>query len=177
MDITDDDLPTISLSSNAPSIAEGDELTFTLTRGNNTTGELVVGVSVEDPGGFLNGNYPSEAVEAPTSVTFAPGDVSKVITLTPPDDWRDIPDSSITFTVMDEPEFEILGDSALTVQVADNDTAPQVQISFTDQTRSGGHKKSKRGRRCSSRSRAWETRRIRWKSRLNSASLAVSLPA
>ena len=85
------------------------------------------------PGDFSDGNYASEAVEAPSSVTFAPGDVTKVITLTPPDDWRDIPDSSITFTVMEEAEFEILGDSALTVQVADNDTAPQVQISFTDQ--------------------------------------------
>ena len=131
--ITDDDLPAISLTSNAASITEGDELTFTLTRSNNTTGELTVGVTVEDPGGFLQGNYLSEAVEVPSSVAFAPGDVSKVITLTPPDDYRDIPDSTITFTVTEGPDFEVLGDKALTVQVADNDTAPQVQISFTDE--------------------------------------------
>ena len=131
--ITDDDLPAISLTSNAASITEGDELTFTLTRSNNTTGELTVGVTVEDPGGFLQGNYLSEAVEVPSSVAFAPGDVSKVITVTPPDDYRDIPDSTITFTITEGPDFEVLGDKALTVQVADNDTAPQVQISFTDE--------------------------------------------
>ena len=133
VNITDDDLPAISLTSNAASITEGDELTFTLTRSNNTTGELTVGVTVEDPGGFLQGNYLSEAVEVPSSVAFAPGDVSKVITLTPPDDYRDITDSTITFTITEGPDFEILGDKALTVQVADNDIAPQVQISFTDE--------------------------------------------
>ncbi len=133
VNITDDDLPAISLTSNETSITEGEELTFTLTRSNNTTGDLTVGVAVEDPGGFLQGNYPSEAVEVPSSVTFAPGDVSKVITLTPPDDYRDIPDSTITFTVTEGPDFEVLGDKALTVQVEDNDTAPQVQISFTDE--------------------------------------------
>ncbi len=131
--ITDDDLPAISLTSNAASITEGDELTFTLTRSNNTTGDLTVGVAVDDPGGFLQGNYLSEALEVPSSVAFAPGDVSKVITLTPPDDYRDIPDSTITFTVTEGPNFEVLGDSALTVEVADNDTAPQVRISFTDE--------------------------------------------
>ncbi|MCY4530593.1 MAG: hypothetical protein OXD46_16395, partial [Chloroflexi bacterium] len=132
VNITDDDLPAISLTSNAASITEGDELTFTLTRSNNTTGDLTVGVTVEDPGGFLQGNYLSEAVEVPSSVTFEPGDVSKVITLTPPDDYRDIPDSTITFTITEGPDFEVLGDNPLTVPVADNDTAPQVQISFAD---------------------------------------------
>ena len=133
VNITDDDLPAISLTSNETSITEGDELTFTLTRSNNTTGDLTVGVAVDDPGGFLQGNYLSEAVEVPSSVAFAPGDVSKVISLTPPDDYRDIPDSTITFTVTEGPDFEVLGDKALTVQVADNDTAPQVRISFTDE--------------------------------------------
>ena len=133
VNITDDDLPAISLTSNAASITEGDELTFTLTRSNNTSEELTVGVAVDDPGGFLQGNYLSEAVEVPSSVAFAPGDISKVITLTPPDDYRDIPDSTITFMVTEGPDFEVLGDSALTVEVADNDTAPQVQISFTDE--------------------------------------------
>ena len=128
--IVDDDQPTVSLSVNSTSVTEGDPVTFTLTRGVNTTGELAVGVAVDDPGGFLQGNVAWEAVEVPSSVVFAPGDTVKEIDLTPPDDWRDIPDSTLTFTVTQEPEFAMAGPASLTVQVADNDVAPQVQISF-----------------------------------------------
>ena len=128
--IVDDDQPTVSLSVNSTSVTEGDPVTFTLTRGVNTTGELIVGVAVDDPGGFLQGNVAWEAVEVPSSVVFAPGETVKEIDLTPPDDWRDIPDNSLTFTVTQEPEFEMVGPASLTVQVADDDVAPQVQISF-----------------------------------------------
>ena len=128
--IVDDDQPTVSLSVNSTSVTEGDPVTFTLTRGANTTGELIVGVAVDDPGGFLQGNVAWEAVEVPSSVVFAPGETVKEINLTPPDDWRDIPDSSLTFTVTQEPEFAMVGPASLTVQVADDDVAPQVQISF-----------------------------------------------
>ena len=128
--IVDDDQPTVSLSVNSTSVTEGDPVTFTLTRGANTTGELIVGVAVDDPGGFLQGNVAWEAVEVPSSVVFAPGETVKEINLTPPDDWRDIPNSTLTFTVTQEPEFEMVGPASLTVQVADDDVAPQVQISF-----------------------------------------------
>ena len=128
--ILDDDRSTITLSVDDTSITEGDTATFTLTRGNNTAHELIVGVSVDDPGGFLEGNYASDAVAVPSSIMFAPGEVTKEIRITPPDDWRDIPDNAITFTVAAEPDYDIVGSSSLTVQVADNDVAPQVSISF-----------------------------------------------
>ena len=128
--ILDDDRPTIALSVDDTSITEGDTATFTLTRGNNTMDELIVGVSVDDPGGFLEGNYASEAVEVPSSVMFAPGEATREIQITPPDDWRDILDNAITFAVADEPHYDIVGSSSLTVQVADNDVAPQVSIAF-----------------------------------------------
>ena len=128
--ILDDDRPTITLSVDDTSITEGDTATFTLTRGNNTADELIVGVSVDDPGGFLEGNYASDAVEMPSSVVFAPGEATKQITITPPDDWRDILDNAITFTVAAEPHYDIVGSASLTVQVADNDVAPQVSIAF-----------------------------------------------
>ena len=128
--ILDDDRPTITLSVDDTSITEGDTATFTLTRGNNTADQLLVGVSVDDPGGFLEGNVASEAVEVPSSVTFAPGEATREITITPPDDWRDILDNAITFTVAQEPHYDIVGSNSLTVQVADNDTAPQVSIAF-----------------------------------------------
>ena len=89
-----------------------------------------MGVAVDDPGGFLQGNVDWEAVEVPSSVVFTPGETVKEINLTPPDDWRDIPDSTLTFTVTQEPEFEMVGPASLTVQVADDDVAPKVQISF-----------------------------------------------
>ncbi len=128
--ILDDDRPTIALSVDDTSITEGDTATFTLTRGHNTANELIVGVSVDDPGGFLEGNYASDAVEVPSSVVFAPGESTKEITITPPDDWRDILDNAITFTLVAEPHYDIVGSSSLTVQVGDNDVAPQVSISF-----------------------------------------------
>ena len=134
--ILDDDRPTISLAADATSITEGEPVTFTLTRVNTTVGELIVGVTVDDPDGFLEGNDASEAVEVPSSVVFAPGEVTKEVTLTPPDDYRDIPDSALTFTVAAEPGYEIVGPASLTVQVADNDVAPQVADQL--QPRGGG---------------------------------------
>ena len=128
--ITDDDQPTITLSADRTTATEGETVTFTLTRGNNTTQDLIVGVQVDDPGGFLQGNSASQAVEVPSSVSFAPGDATKEIAITPPDDWRDIPDSTLTFTLAQEPEYEIIGSDTLTVQLSDNDVAPQVGISF-----------------------------------------------
>ena len=129
--IVDDDRADISLAADKTSITEGEAVSFTLTRGNNTTEGLIVGVSVEDPGGFLQGNFPSEAVTVPSSITFAPGDVTASVTITPPDDWRDIPDSTLTFTVEPDPAYEIAtGAGEVTVDVADDDVAPQVGISF-----------------------------------------------
>ena len=69
-------------------------------------------------------------METPTSVMFSAGDTTKTIAITPPDDRRDIPDGALTLTVEESPGYEILGTNPQTVQVADNDVAPQVQISF-----------------------------------------------
>ena len=76
---------------NSTSVTEGDPVAFTLTRAANTTGELIVGVAVDDPGGFLQGNVAWEAVEVPSSVVFAPGETVKEINLTPPDDCGTYP--------------------------------------------------------------------------------------
>ena len=130
--IIDDDQPTIELTSDKKSVIEGEPVVFTLTRGNNTTGELIVGIQVDDPGNFLLGDYVGDAdgVETPTTVMFADGEATSTVTITPPDDRRDISDSSLTFTVEEAPAYEILGTNPLTVEVVDNDVAPQVQISF-----------------------------------------------
>ena len=130
--IIDDDQPTIELSSDKTSVTEGETVVFTLTRGNNTTGELIVGIQVDDPGNFLLGDYVGDAdgVETPTSVMFADGESAKTVAITPPDDRRDISDSALTFTVEDAPAYEIIGTNPQTVEVVDNDVAPQVQISF-----------------------------------------------
>ena len=130
--ILDDDQPTIELSSDETSVTEGETVNFILTRGNNTTGELIVGVEVDDPGTFLLGDYVGDAdgVETPTSVMFADGDATKTVAIALPDDRRDIANSALTFTVEEDPGYEILGTNPQTVQVVDNDVAPQVQISF-----------------------------------------------
>ena len=131
--IVGDDYPSVRLSADSTSVTEGDPVAFTLTREGGTTGELTVGVAVDDPGGFLKGNSPSEAVAVPSNVAFAPGETVREITLTPPDDWRDIPNGALTFRVIeDKRKFEIVGPVSLTVQVADNDAAPQDAISFNE---------------------------------------------
>ena len=89
-----------------------------------------MGVSVDDPGSFLLGNSPSEAVTVPSNIVFAPGDITRSFTLTPPDDWRDIPDSAITVAVTPHEQYEVITPGTISVDVADNDVAPQVKMSF-----------------------------------------------
>ena len=131
--IRDDDRATVALAASAMSITEGEPVTFTLTRTNNTAEELTVGVTLDDPGGFLEGNFPGEEVTTPSTMEFGAGDATTTLTITPPDDWRDIRDSTLTLTLDTGPEYEITGDSSVTVSVADNDVAPQVGIAFTPQ--------------------------------------------
>ena len=88
--IIDDDQPTITLTADETSITEGEAVTFTLTRAKNTAVQTIVGVRIDDPGEFLQGDYPGDpdGVETPTSVMFADGDTTKTIIITPPDDRR-----------------------------------------------------------------------------------------
>ncbi len=128
--IRDDDRATIALSSDTTSITEGETVTFTLTRTNNTAEELQVGVTLEDPGGFLEGNSRGDEVTVPSTIDFGAGDTTATLEITPPDDRRDIADSALTLTLESRREYEIPGADSITVSVADNDTAPQVSISF-----------------------------------------------
>ncbi len=130
--IRDDDRPAVTLTADTTSITEGETVTFTLAR-DNSTEAMTVGVSVEDPGGSLEGNYPSDAVSVPSSVAFAAGDAEMAVEITPPDDRRDKTDSVLTFMVQQEPHYEISGASSIDVTVVDNDTAPQVSISFSQE--------------------------------------------
>ena len=123
--ILDNDRPDITLTADKTALGEGETVTFTLTRAVNTRIETTVGVAVDDPGGFLQGNSISDRVETPSSITFAPGEVTKTLAITPPEDWRDIPDSTLTFTVADEPHYTITADASIAVPVTDNDIAPQ----------------------------------------------------
>ena len=129
--IVDDDRAAIALSSDTTGITEGETVTFTLTRTNNTAEELQVGVALDDPGGFLEGNFPGDEVTVPSAIAFGAGDATATLAVTPPDDWRDIADSALTLTLETaRPEYEISGPDSITVDVADNDTAPQVSIGF-----------------------------------------------
>ena len=107
--IRDDDRPAVTLSADATSITEGETVTFTLTR-DNPTDAMTVGVSGGGPRRVPGGQLPlRRQSQVPSSVAFAPGDSEMTVEITPPDDWRDKTDSVLTFTVQQEPHYEISG--------------------------------------------------------------------
>ena len=122
----------ITLSASTTTVAEGNAAVFTLTRtGGDTTAELTVDVHVDDPSEFLRGNHFDEAPDIPSHVTFAAGSTSATVTLTAPDDQRDVPDGTYTFSVAPSSRYH-LGNTGLstsaTVSVTDNDDAQQLRL-------------------------------------------------
>ena len=81
----------VSLSGTPTSMAEGESATFTFTRtGGDTTQPLTVDIRVDDPMGFLRGNHWDEEPDIPTQVVFSANSTSETITLTAPEDMRDL---------------------------------------------------------------------------------------
>ncbi len=106
VDVEIDDPPRdralITLAENQPSITEGQTATFTLTRtGGDTTQELTVDLRVDDNGDYLRGNHWDTAPDIPTEATLAANLTTMTVSLTTPDDDRDLPAAGlITLNVL-----------------------------------------------------------------------------
>ena len=105
------------------SITEGQSVTFTVTRGGSLEDSLVMGLTISDPGQFLRGNDWDPAPALSTEATFSAGSETATVSVQTRDDWRDIPNNSITVSP-DSPGFVGSG----SVEVQDNDVAAEIQL-------------------------------------------------
>ena len=91
--------PRVTIAADQFSVIEGDSATFTLTRAGDTSDELAVRVSVEDPAHFMRGNHFWGSPQVPSRVDFEAGSATATLSLKTRNDWRDIPDGVLTATV------------------------------------------------------------------------------
>ena len=126
--ISDNDLPTITVSATDASAAEAgsDTGTFTLTRSGPTTAALSVTYAMS--GTATDGSdYPTLG----TSVTFAVGASSASVTLTPTDDALFEGDETATLTIQSNAAYSLGSPSAATITISDDDL-PTVTVVATD---------------------------------------------
>ena len=127
---------TVSIAADSTSVDEGEAADFTLTRDGPTAGPLAVNISIEDPGGFLRGNHGQSAPTLVREVIFEAGSAVASLSLPTRDDRRDIADDDVTVTVRPtqdgsyEGRYRVVeGKGSASVTVADNDAAPQIELS------------------------------------------------
>ena len=86
----------VTVARDQNSIVEGQSGSFTFTRtGGDTASELTVNIRVDDPNEHLRGNHWDAPPDLPTQITFAAGAATHTLTLTAPDDERDLPSAGL----------------------------------------------------------------------------------
>ena len=91
----------VTLPGSPSSMDEGNSATFTFTRsGGDTAQPLTVRIRVDDPEDFLRGNHWDQPPYIPQQVIFAANSTSETVTLTAPDDHRNLDDGDLTVTVL-----------------------------------------------------------------------------
>ena len=117
VNVTDDDVPEISIVAVGDTITEGAEAQFEVTSSLALTQPLIVSVGVVDSGTFLTAT-------APTTVTVPVGnaDVSVVLVLPTEDDTTDEPDGMVTATLQADAAYTLSTTAGeAVVNVADDD--------------------------------------------------------
>ena len=126
--VMDDDLPEVSIAAVAPSVTEGTDAEFTLTRVGDTTAALTVMVTVTGGDSFLSGGDTTEAI-------FGAGEATVTLSLTTDDDDMDEADGMITATIPASDATYRLGTATATVNIADDDP---ILVSITGATSTEG---------------------------------------
>ena len=130
--IADDDLPSVSIAAGAASVTEGEAVVFAATRAGDVAAGLVVGLSVEEEGGFLAG-------EAPGAVVFEAGSATAEVRLTTEDDALDEPDGLLRATLAAGSGWSVPASAAAAeTAVVDNDDPPVLTIAGATAAESEG---------------------------------------
>ena len=130
----------ISRADDDSSIDEGETAEFLLTRHGSTSTALTLNVSIDDPGDFRRGNHWRNTPDQIVPVRFSEGSATATLSVPTQDDWRDIPDNTITATIPPSqdgsyrPAYEAEGESSASVTVRDNDVAPHISLSASTTT-------------------------------------------
>ncbi len=122
--VNDDDVPSITVAADAPSVTEGTPAAFTLTRAGVVTDALTVTVAVSETGDMLAGT-------APDSVTFAAGAATAALSLATEDDAADEADSVVTVTVNADttsPATYEPGTTATATVTVNDDDVPSITV-------------------------------------------------
>ena len=119
----------VTVAANPDSVVEGGSTTVTFTRtGGDTAQPLTANIRVDDPDERLRGNHWDPAPAIPTEVTFVANSTTQTITLTFPDDQRDLePAGLVHVHVLPGTDYLLQQTGNLgtltTLSVTDNDTA------------------------------------------------------
>ena len=120
VEITDNDLPLIIVTTNQTGVEEGETVTFTLTRTGNLTVPMTVPVSITERGAFL-------ADGAPTEATFAANTATTTLQVATVDDKLDEENGAVTATITSGETYEVGDAASATVEITDNDGPDQVE--------------------------------------------------
>ena len=121
-------------------IEEGETAEFVLTRRGSTDQSLTLDVAIDDPGDFRRGNHWMHTPDRTVAVTFDAGASTAALSVPTSDDWRDIPDNTITATIPPSqdgsyrPAYETEGGTSASVTVEDNDVAPKITLTASATT-------------------------------------------
>ena len=137
VDIEIDDAPQsgqfVSVSARATSIVEGGYTTLTFTRtGGSTTQDLAVALRVDDREDRLRGNHWDPAPEIPTQLVIPAGSTTAAITLTFPDDQRDLPSAGLVVVSILPSNSYFLDNTGTSVAlgITDNDDAQELNLEW-----------------------------------------------
>ena len=131
VDITDppSNSTLVTVAANPTSVVEGGSSTVTFTRiGGDTAQPLTVNILVDDPDDRLRGNHWDTAPVIPTQITFPANSTTQTLTLTFPDDQRDLEPAGLVKVHVLPGTGYYLGQTGndgtfTTLSVTDNDTA------------------------------------------------------
>ena len=138
--IGESSLVSIAATDESPTIEEGENAEFTLTRTGLKDYEITVGVSIDDPGDFRRGGHGRNTPDRTVPVTFKAGEDTAYLTVFTSDDVRDIPNNTLTATVLPSQDNSYTPVAAgerrtsATVTVTDNDVAPEIRLSVSSST-------------------------------------------
>ena len=130
--LDDDGTPDVTVVADAPEVAEGEAVVFTLARVDGAMSEaLEVAFTIGDPDGVL-------APGAPASVTIGAGDAAATLRLATRNNDVDAPDSEVTLTLRAGAAYGLGTPSAATVTVRDDEAAPAVSVADAEAVPGGG---------------------------------------